>query len=173
MGMNVEAAAPLLWSIAGAVFLLAVRHAARPEAEECDIVPDRRDWTTASFGLDLTVGALISSPILLVSRASMSDRLDEVREMLPDDAEAASSALNSFFGVVSYSSAANKVLLVLAGAVIGVAAYLVLVRNTGYERRVPKGCKHPSLRMRAFVLESGIGIMIAAGSLSVAGAVTR
>lgn len=38
---------------------------------------------------------------------------------------------------------------------------MTVVKDLGYIREVPQGCKHPPLRMRGFILETMIGCTVA------------
>lgn len=158
----------VLLGLVASIFVLAIRYATRPDALPVKGAVLRRDWSPACFGLDLIVASFIAAPTTLALRDSIDQRLEPIRGVFKLDAvrlaaPAAQPAIESFFERSTNDATMIMMSAILAG-MVGVSVFLLVVRVRGYHTEVPKGCRHPALRLRVAVAEACIGLAIAFGS---------
>jgi len=166
--------APLMLVILGMLVLLGTRQLAKPAAEpSIYVVSASQDWSDRSFGLDLIVAALIAAPAVLAARLQVSDHLGIVKDQFPAEAKVPKDLIGRFFHA-SNSDAAATVMLLIFTTFLCLVGYMAVVRKyKGYDARVPIGCAHPSLRLWAFLFESGVGICVSVGTILVAASVMK
>lgn len=164
-----QALAVLVGGVA-ALLVLSLRHGMKPAAIQVSSPTVRKDWSNASFGLDLVVGSLFAGPTAYAIRLSIVDRIEGLRASFPmmtHGTPVQTAAINGFFGHTNSDANSAMVGLILL-AVICVSFYILFFKHRAYDVNVPIGCTHPALRMQGFVFESGIGVgMVVAVAISV------
>lgn len=156
-------------TVVGSALLLFLRLTMRPVPIPLPIKTSRsKDWSDASFGLDLVVAAAVSSPAALVLRLGLSDRLGVLKDATPAKDVTTKAAVDLFFTETQDATAASHLILVMVVAILCAIAYVVWAKTHGYDADVPKGCSHPSLLWTSFVIETAIGVAVSMGALIVA-----